>query len=248
MSPETITENEELRDMDAVVRPSEARMKPKKESWGGHLKPLALPSLPDGPFVSVLVANYNYGRFLGQALESVLKQTYQKFEIVVCDDGSTDGSRDILTVYGQKYGQLKVLLQDNGGKSEAILAACHAICGEIICFSDSDDTFLPTKLEELVEAFVHAPQAGFLVHRLTATDTSLRMMRPVPAVGKLVSGWKAPQMSLSSPQMLWGLAPTSGFALRRFVAGGVLPSLRGRRAFADSVIQVLAPLVTPVVA
>jgi len=223
-------------------------MKPKKESWGEHLKPLALPSLPDGPFVSVLVANYNYGRFLGQALESVLKQTYQKFEIIVCDDGSTDESRDILAVYGQKYGQLKVLLQDNGGQSEAILAAFHASCGEIICFLDSDDTFLPTKLEELVEAFVHAPQAGFLVHRLTATDTSLRMMRPVPAVGKLVSGWKAPQMSLSSPQMLWGLPPTSGLALRRSVAERILPYLRGRRAFADSVIQVLAPLVTPIVA
>ena len=80
-------ENEELRDMDAVVRPSEARMKPKKKSWGEHLKPLALPYLPNSPLVSVLVANYNYARFLGQALESVLKQTYQKFEIVVVMTG-----------------------------------------------------------------------------------------------------------------------------------------------------------------
>jgi glycosyltransferase involved in cell wall biosynthesis len=223
-------------------------MKPTMESWGEHLKPLALPSLPNGPLVSVLVANYNYGRFLGQALESVLKQTYQKFEIVVCDDGSTDESRDILTVYRRKYGQFKVLLQDNEGQSDAILAAFHACCGEIICFLDSDDTFLPTKLEELVEAFVHAPKAGFAIHRLTATDGSLRMMRPVPAVGQLVSGWKASQMSLSAPQMLWGLPPTSGLALRRSVAERILPYLRGRRAFADSVIQALAPLVTPIVA
>jgi glycosyltransferase involved in cell wall biosynthesis len=223
-------------------------MKPKKKSWGEHLKPLALPPQPNSPLVSVLVANYNYGRFLGQALESVLKQTYQKFEIVVCDDGSTDESRDILRVYGQKYGLLKVLLQDNAGQSDAILSAFHACCGEIICFLDSDDTFLPTKLEQLVEAFVHAPEAGFAIHRLTATDRSLRMMRPVPAVGKLASGWKAPQMSLSSPQMLWGIPPTSGLALRRAVAERILPYLRGRRAFADSVIQVLAPLVTPIVA
>jgi glycosyltransferase involved in cell wall biosynthesis len=223
-------------------------MKPMMESWGEHLKPLALPSLPSGPLVSVLVANYNYGRFLGQALESVLKQTYQKFEIVVCDDGSTDESRDILTVYRRKYGQIKVLLQDNEGQSDAILAAFHACCGEIICFLDSDDTFLPTKLKELVEAFVHAPEAGFAVHRLTATDGSLRKMRPVPAVGKLVSGWRAPQMSLSSPQMPWGMPPTSGLALRRAVAERILPYLRGRRAFADSVIQALAPLVTPIVA
>jgi glycosyltransferase involved in cell wall biosynthesis len=223
-------------------------MKPMMESWGEHLKPLALPSLPNGPLVSVLVANYNYGRFLGQALESVLKQTYQKFEIVVCDDGSTDESRDILTVYRRKYGQIKVLLQDNRGQSEAILAAFRACCGEIICFLDSDDTFLPTKLEELVGAFGHAPEAGFAIHRLTATDGSLRGMRPVPAVGKLASGWKAPQMSLSSPQMLWGMPPMSGLALRRTVAERILPYLRGRRAFADSVVQALAPLVTPIVA
>jgi len=110
-------------------------MKPKKKSWGEHLKPLALPSQPNSPLVSVLVANYNYGRFLGQALESVLNQTCQKFEIVVCDDGSTDESRDILTVYARKYGQLKVLFQDNQGQSEAILAAFRASCGRSFVFS-----------------------------------------------------------------------------------------------------------------
>ena len=223
-------------------------MKPKTESWSEHLKPLALPRLPSRPFVSVLIANYNYGRFLGQALESVLAQTYENFEIVVCDDGSTDESREILAAFGQKFRQLTVLLQDNAGQSEAILAAFQASCGEIVCFLDSDDTFLPPKLEEVVKAFMDAPEAGFLVHRLIASDASLRMMRPIPAVGKLVRGWKAPQMSLSSPQMLWGMPPTSGLALRRAVAERILPCLRGSRAFADSVIQVLAPLITPIVA
>src|SRR5258708_21367302 len=118
-------------------------------SWGEHLNPLALPSLPDGPLVSVLGANYNYGRFLGEAIESILKQTYQKFEIVVCDDGSTDESRDILTDFRRKYGQLKALLQDNHGQSDAILAAFRATSGGIICFLASDDTFLPINTKVL---------------------------------------------------------------------------------------------------
>lgn len=223
-------------------------MKPKKDPWGEHLKPLALPRLPNTPLVSVLIANYNYGRFLGEALESVLKQTYQNFEIVVCDDGSTDESREILITHAGKYGQFKVLLQENAGQSEAILAAFRASSGEIVCFLDSDDTFLPTKLEEVVKCFRNAPEAGFLVHRLIATDASLRMTRPIPAVGKLVFGWKAPRMSLSSPQMLWGMPPTSGLALRRAVANTILPCLQRRGVFADTVIQVLAPLVTPIVA
>ena len=74
-----------------------------------------------------------------------------------------------------------------------------------------------------MNAFMGAPEAGFLVHRLIASDTSLRMIRPIPAVGKLIRGWKAPQMPLSSPQMLWGMPPTSGLALRRAVAEKILP-------------------------
>ena len=113
------------------------------------MKPLALPGLPNRPFVSVLVANYNYGRFLGQALESVLAQTYENFEIVVCDDGSTDESRENLEPFGQKYRQIKILLQDNAGQSEAILAAFHASCGEIVCFLDSDIHSCPRNSRQL---------------------------------------------------------------------------------------------------
>jgi glycosyltransferase involved in cell wall biosynthesis len=221
-------------------------MKSNNQTWGEHLKPIALPPLPATPLVSVLIANYNYGRFLGQALESVLEQTYRNFEIVVCDDGSTDESRYILEIYGQKCDQLKVLLQENKGQSEAIFAAFEANRGEIICLLDSDDAFLPSKLEEIVAAFSHAPEAGFAVHRLIATDSSLRMLRPLPAMGIVASGWKAPQMSLRSPQMLWCMPPTSGLALRRAVAERVMPHLRDRRfSYADSTIQVLAPLITP---
>ena len=194
------------------------------------------------------MANYNYGRFLGQALESVLEQTYKNYEVVVCDGGSTDESRNVLSAFASRHGQVRVLLEENRGSAEAILSAYQASRGEVICFLDSDDTFLPPKLEEIVKVFAASPGAGFAVNRLTATDESLRMMRPVPVAAKLVSGWKAPEMPLRSPQMLWGMPPTTGISLRRAVADRVLPHLRGRKVFHDAVIQVLAPVITPIVA
>jgi cellulose synthase/poly-beta-1,6-N-acetylglucosamine synthase-like glycosyltransferase len=56
------------------------------------LKPVALDPLPEQPLVSILISNHNYGAYLGDAIESALRQTYSKLEVIVCDDGSTDGS------------------------------------------------------------------------------------------------------------------------------------------------------------
>jgi len=213
-----------------------------------NLRPLLLPRLSAKPLVSVLIANYNYGRFLEEALESVLSQTYQDFEIVVCDDGSTDESRTILNDYAERHFNVKVLFQDNKGQSEALLASFRASRGEIISFLDSDDAFSRTKLAEIVNALAATPEAGLAIHRLTLIDESRHETRLVPAVAKLPSGWKAPQMSLMAPQMLWGMPPGSGLSLRRVVAESILPHVQGYRLYPDTLVQVLAPLRTSIVA
>src|SRR5438034_2823108 len=63
------------------------------------LTPVPLDPLPKTPLVSILISNYNYAPFLPEAIESCLRQTYPHLEIVVCDDGSTDGSQRILECY-----------------------------------------------------------------------------------------------------------------------------------------------------
>ena len=60
-----------------------------------ELWPIPLPPWPENPLVSILTANYNYAQFIGEAIESVQKQTYTNWEMLICDDGSTDNSCEI---------------------------------------------------------------------------------------------------------------------------------------------------------
>ena len=85
------------------------------ENIAQKLRPIELAPLPDNPLVSVLVANYNYGQYVGEAIESVFQQTYPHFEIIVCDDGSTDDSRDVISRYQEKDPRVRLLAKANGG-------------------------------------------------------------------------------------------------------------------------------------
>ena len=120
--------------------------------------------LDDLPLVSILINNYNYGRFLKEAIASALGQTYSNIEVIVVDDGSTDSSRTIITDYGDR---LIPILKENGGQASAFNAGFAASQGEIICFLDADDIFLPEKVETVVETFRSFPGTGWCFHPLT---------------------------------------------------------------------------------
>src|SRR5437879_963008 len=130
------------------------------------LKPVQLDPLPKQPLVSILISNYNYGAYLSVAIESALHQTYDKLEIVICDDGSTDGSPRILERYRSLDRRIRVVYQANGGQSLALNAAFHKSTGDIICLLDADDVFMPGKVRRVVEAFAAAPDAGLAVNRM----------------------------------------------------------------------------------
>jgi glycosyltransferase involved in cell wall biosynthesis len=71
---------------------------------------------PPAPLVSIIINNYNYGRFLPDAIASALRQTYERVEVLVVDDGSTDHSREVMTSYGD---QIIPILKENGGQASA---------------------------------------------------------------------------------------------------------------------------------
>jgi len=102
------------------------------------------------PLVSIIINNYNYGRFLKEAIDSAIHQNYSNIEVIVVDDGSADNSREIIRDYAH---ELKPILKQNGGQASAFNAGFKVSCGEIIIFLDSDDILLPIAVENAVKLF-----------------------------------------------------------------------------------------------
>lgn len=94
--------------------------------------------------ISVIIPNYNYARYLDQAIESVMDQTYKNLELIVVNNGSTDNSLEILAKYKNK---IRLIDQPNLGQSGARNSGLSVSSGEYIAFLDADDFWEPSKLE-----------------------------------------------------------------------------------------------------
>ena len=106
--------------------------------------------------VSVIIPTYNRGWILKEAVDSVLSQDCNGFELIVVDDGSTDNTQDVLYPY---RGKIKVIRQENKGVSAARNKGIASSSGTYIAFLDSDDLWLPGKLEAQLEFFRNNPDA-----------------------------------------------------------------------------------------
>ena len=112
------------------------------------------------PTVSVIIPAYNQSRYLGQAIRSVLAQTYASFEIIVVDDGSTDDTRQVATGFADA--RVRYVHQLNRGLSAARNTGIRHARGELLTFLDSDDLFLEHKLATLVGALEKNPALGLV--------------------------------------------------------------------------------------
>jgi len=109
------------------------------------------------PKVSIIIPVYNGEEYITDALESSLEQTYQEVEVIVVDDGSTDGTPEVLRQY---EGRIVHIRQENRGVAAARNAGLAASRGEYICYLDSDDTIDATKVEVQAAALDQHPDAG----------------------------------------------------------------------------------------
>lgn len=121
------------------------------------------------PRVSVIVPTHNSARYLPEAIDSVLGQTYRDFEIIVVDDGSTDDTQEVLARYGD---QIRVVRQRNQGSAAARNAGILAARGEFIAFLDADDLWLPQKLERQMPLFGERPEIGWVYSDYREFDES----------------------------------------------------------------------------
>ncbi len=110
--------------------------------------------------VSVIIPTFNHGRFIGNAIQSVLAQTCPITEVLVVDDGSTDDTLTVVMGFGEQVGYIK---QANAGVCAARNAGIRNTRGELIAFLDADDTWRPEKIAKQVSIFEADPEIG-LVH------------------------------------------------------------------------------------
>ena len=123
---------------------------------------------PD-PLVSIIINNYNYGRFLKDAIASALEQTYSNLEVLVVDDGSTDHSSQIISGYGD---HILPVLKENGGQASAFNAGFFQSRGDIVIFLDADDILLPGTAKMVSEVFQTCPATAKVEYRLAVIDTA----------------------------------------------------------------------------
>lgn len=101
--------------------------------------------------ISVIVPVYNVEKYLWECIDSVLKQTYTNFEVILVDDGSKDSSKYICEEYAVKDARIKVMAKENGGASSARNLGLTVAKGEYIYFLDSDDWIVEDALEKLLK-------------------------------------------------------------------------------------------------
>ena len=166
---------------------------------------------------SIIIDNYNNGRFLKEAIDSALDQTYPNIEVIVVDDGSTDDSREIIDGYGNR---ITPVFKENGGQASAFNAGFLVSRGEVVFFLDADDRFLPTTVEAAMGVFgagiakVHWPLREIDEHGENTGQL-------VPS-GELSEGDRREVVIRDGP---WNciVAPTTGNAWARAFLEWVLP-------------------------
>lgn len=196
----------------------------------------------DTPQISAIINNYNYGQFLGTAINSALAQRGVTAEVIVVDDGSTDDSEAVMRSYGDR---IRPVFQENGGQAQAINTGVSLAKAPLLAFLDADDWWQPGKLAAVVQAFEKSPKAGLVYHRLQPVYSDGRFaFSAIPR--SLCEGDLAPRLSRSGG--LWPFPMTSSLGVRRTVwdlAGDIPETLR---ISADAWIAGVLPFIAPVVA
>jgi len=191
-----------------------------------------------GPLVSVIIGNYNYGRFLTDAIDSALGQTYPCTEVIVVDDGSTDNSREVIAGYGNK---ITSILKPNGGMGSTCNSGFPRSGGDVVLFLDSDDLLLRGAVAHAVDA-LRDPAVAKAHWPLYEVDEQGNKTGAIVPRRDLPEGDFRNATITSGPDCYLS-PPTSGNVWSRRFLDAVLPLPESDyRQHADTYLATLAPL------
>lgn len=130
--------------------------------------------MEDSLLVTVILPVYNVASYLEEALDSVINQTYKNLEIIIIDDGSTDGSGDICEEYAKKDGRIRLIHQPNKGLSASRNVALRIMTGEALVFLDSDDAYTEGFVKSMTETMLRE-KADLVICKYSVHDNIGRM-------------------------------------------------------------------------
>jgi glycosyltransferase involved in cell wall biosynthesis len=194
--------------------------------------------------VDVIVNNYNYAEYVGEAIDSALAQTYPAVHVIVVDDGSTDSSREVIASYADA---VEAVFKDNGGQASALNAGFARSSADIVIFLDSDDVLVPTIAERVADAFAGSPDAAKVHYPMEVIDGAGRrtgVSKPAPHLPLRSGDLRTPALAFPF-DVVWMAMTGNAFAstpLRRVfpIPEDDFPIL------ADWYLNHLAPLLGPV--
>lgn len=191
--------------------------------------------------LSVVIANYNYEKFVAEAIESALGLDWPDVDVVVVDDGSTDGSLDIIRSYGD---QIRILATENAGQRVAVNRGFDMSTGDVVIFLDADDV-LPANMPKLIGAEWGPSVSKAQTQMQRIDEAGVAIGRPFPAYRRLptpvdIRRWAATTSAYPTP-------PASGNAYARWYLERLLPVGEEVGSAADSALLAAAPFLGDVI-
>lgn len=198
------------------------------------------------PLVTIVINNHNYGRFLSDAIESALGQSYARVEVVVVDDGSTDSSREVIEHFA---GRVVPVFKANEGQAAALNAGFSASHGEIVIFLDADDRLHAHIVERVVDAFRADSSVAKVQYRMEVIDSSGRPTGEIkpPLSWPLPSGDLRRHVLAFSDDLTWMATSGNAFAADALRQIFPIPAADYAPVGADWYLRHLAALIGSVV-
>ncbi len=168
---------------------------------------------------SVVVTSYNYRRFILEAIDSALRQTFPPLEVIVVDDGSTDGSAEFVMEKYANEPRVRVHQQQNGGQLSAFAAGVANAQARIVAFLDADDLWEPAHLANVVRVYERRAQAEFVYTDMCYFDQREGYFH---GTSKSTDYGRSLIQALCTPLSVWRGSPTSALTMTRELAQRIL--------------------------
>lgn len=192
-------------------------------------------------FASILINNFNYAPFLKEAIDSACAQTWRDLEIIVVDDGSTDGSQELIERLAATDARIVPHFKANGGQLSAINAGIARARGDVLFFLDADDLYAPDHVDKALTVYAEHPECDFLFCSYQQFGVANERVG-LPCPDRLTDLGFTALLTFLSPT--WIGAATSALSLRSTLAERFCPMANEHdwRVRADDCLVMLASL------